>query len=458
MLARLGLLISGVFRRVMPDPFALAVLLTFLVAALALALTPATPAQLVEAWASESGVWSLLRFSMQMALILVTGYAVASSPPVARLTTRLASLPRSGAGAAALVAVLATGTGVLNWGLGLIVGAIAAREVGLAMEAKGVRAHYPLLAAAGYLGMVVWHGGLSGSAPLKVTKLAEMRDIFGATPPIDPIPLDRTLFGPMNLFVTGGLLVLLPLVMALLAPRDPSVVAPASRFGALREPVADVADDREKPALPRLLEDSPLLSWALVALIAAWGWGFYFPREGPSGIRELTPDSVNLTMLALGLLLHRTPASYVRAVERAASGAAGIILQFPLYGGIMGMMAASGLTARLAVSLAALGTVPLLPFFTFLAASVINLFVPSGGGQWAVQGPIAVRTAVDTGLDPAMMVMAVAYGDQLTNMLQPFWALPLLAITRVRARDIVGYTALAMVVAGLWMGLGLLLF
>lgn len=457
MLARLGLLISGVFRRIMPDPFALAVLLTFLVAALALALTPATPSQLLEAWASESGLWSLLRFSMQMALILVTGYAVASSPPVARLTTRLASLPSSGPGAAALVAALAMCAGVLHWGLGLIVGAIAAREVGLAMEAKGVRAHYPLLAAAGYLGMIVWHGGLSGSAPLKVTKLAEMRDIFGATPPIDPIPLDRTLFGPMNLFVTGGLLVILPVVMALLAPRDAAAVAPASSFGASREP-ADVVDDHGKPALPRLLENSPLLSWALVALIGAWAWRYYFPPAGPSGIRELTPDSVNLTMLALGLLLHRTPASYVRAVERAASGAAGIILQFPLYGGIMGMMAASGLTARLAVSLAALGTVPLLPFFTFVAAAVINLFVPSGGGQWAVQGPIAVRTAVDTGLDPAMMVMAVAYGDQLTNMLQPFWALPLLAITRVRARDIVGYTALAMVVAGVWMGLGLLLF
>ncbi len=163
-------------------------------------------------------------------------------------------------------------------------------------------------------------------------------------------------------------------------------------------------------------------------------------------------------MLALGLLLHRTPASYVRAIERAASGAAGIILQFPLYAGIMGIMAATGLTARFATSLAAFGHGSMLPLTTFFSAAVINLFVPSGGGQWAIQGPIAVRAAIDAGIDPATMVMAVAYGDQLTNMLQPFWALPLLAITKVAARDIVGYTAVAMFAGGLWIALGLLLF
>jgi short-chain fatty acids transporter len=148
----------------------------------------------------------------------------------------------------------------------------------------------------------------------------------------------------------------------------------------------------------------------------------------------------------------------VRAVERAAAGAAGINLQFPLYAGIMGIMGATGLTAVFATSLAAIGTGAILPLTTFVAAAVINLFVPSGGGQWAIQGPIAMRSAIDAGIDPAAMVMAVAYGDQLTNMLQPFWALPLLAITKVEARDIVGYTAVAMIAGGLWIALGLLLF
>ncbi|MBA2269122.1 MAG: short-chain fatty acid transporter [Chthoniobacterales bacterium] len=464
MISRLGLLISRAFRSVMPDPFVLAVVLTFATIALALLLTPTPFPKVIDAWSSDLGIWSLLKFAMQMSLILVTGYALATSPPVARLTRRLAQLPTTGANAAALVAVLATTTGVLNWGLGLIVGAVAAREVGAAMHRKGISVHYPLLAAAGYLGLMVWHGGFSGTAPLKVTRAADIAEIFGATPPISAIPLDRTLFSPMNLFITGGLLILLPLIMAALAPRDAVAIQRAESFGisdndgvvASAEPTGG-GDDR-KPLLPRLLEDTPWISWALVLLIAIWAWRYYFPGDRPSGIRELTPDTVNLTMLGFGLLLHRTPMSYVRAVERAAKGAAGIILQFPLYAGIMGIMGATGLTALFATSLAAIGTGGTLPLTTFFSAAVVNIFVPSGGGQWAIQGPIAMHSAIAAGIDPAKMVMAVAYGDQLTNMLQPFWALPLLAITKVQARDIVGYTAVAMLAGAAWIALGLLLF
>jgi short-chain fatty acids transporter len=464
MIARLGLLISRAFRSIMPDPFVLAVVLTFVTIALALLLTPTPFVQVVDAWSSDLGIWSLLKFAMQMSLILVTGYALATSPPVARLTRRLAQLPNTGATAAALVAVLATTTGVLNWGFGLIVGAVAAREVGAAMQRKGIPVHYPLLAASGYLGLMVWHGGFSGTAPLKVTRASDIAEIFGATPPIGPIPLDRTLFSPMNLFITAGLLILLPLIMAALAPRDRAAIQPADSFGIADHdspaspPPSAVSAEERKPFLPRLLEDSPLISWALVLLIAIWAWRYYFPADRPSGIRELTPDTVNLTMLGLGLLLHRSPMSYVRAVERAAKGAAGIILQFPLYAGIMGIMGATGLTALFATSLAAIGTGATLPLTTFFSAAVVNFFVPSGGGQWAIQGPIAMHSAIAAGIDPAKMVMAVAYGDQLTNMLQPFWALPLLAITRVQARDIVGYTAVAMIVGAMWIALGLLLF
>jgi short-chain fatty acids transporter len=268
----------------------------------------------------------------------------------------------------------------------------------------------------------------------------------------------------MNLFITGGLLILLPLIMAALAPRDAAAIEPAESFGIgehddpAHASEAAASGEERKPFLPRILEDTPLVSWALVLLIALWAWRYYFPATGPSGIRELTPDTVNLTMLGLGLLLHRTPMSYVRAVERAAKGAAGIILQFPLYAGIMGIMGATGLTALFATSLAAAGTGGTLPLTTFFSAAVVNIFVPSGGGQWAIQGPIAMHSAITAGIDPAKMVMAVAYGDQLTNMLQPFWALPLLAITKVQARDIVGYTTVAMLAGAMWIAVGLLLF
>ena len=460
MIARLGLLISGVFRRIMPDPFVLAVLLTFLVAALALVLTPTSPGAVISSWASDAGFWSLLKFAMQMALILVTGHAVASSPPVARLLRRLADRPSTQRGAVALVTVLACATGMINWGLGLIVGAVAAREVGLAMRRKGVPTHYPLLCASGYLGLMIFHGGLSASAPLKVTRAKEIADIFGPGAPIGPMSLDTTLLSPLNLFVTGGLLLLLPLLMVALAPTDASriVEAPPPRpvVPAATEPVDGF--DEPKPRGIRLLEDTPLVSFLFALLIAAWAWRFYFPADGPSGARELTPDSLNLTMLLAGLLLHRTPANYVRAIDEAAAGCSGIILQFPIYAGIMGIMHASGLTALLSNAFASIGTAATLPLTTFYSACVVGLLVPSGGAQWAVQGPIAMHAAVQAGVPPQGMVMAIAYGDELANMLQPFWALPLLAITGVRARDVVGYTAIAMGLGLVWASIGLLLF
>ncbi len=474
MFSRIGIAISAGFRKTAPDPFVLAILLTALTIGLAIWLTESSATDLVDYWAGSApagnaGIWTLLAFGMQMCLILVTGHALASSPPVAALLRGLSSLPRTGPQAAALVAAIAAGLGVLNWGLGLIAGALVARQVGIVMAKRGVPVHYPLLAAAGYVGLLVWHGGFSGSAPLKVTTTAQINDIFGSDPPIDSIPLTDTILSPMNLVITGGLLIIAPLLMAMLTPKDTSVIEPIDRFTSIDDKSGSHDDDDEtadvpvresesKPLLPRLLEDTPIVSLVLVALVGWWAWTYYFPEEGSSGITALTPDTVNLTMLMLGLLLHGTPMRYANAISDAARACAGIILQFPLYAGIMQVMKYSGLTALLAEQITASTNETTLPLATFASAGLVNLFVPSGGGQWAVQGPIAMQAAVDAGVSPAKMVMAVSYGDQLTNMLQPFWALPLLAITGCKARDIVGYTALLMLIAAAWIVLWLLIF
>ena len=449
-------MLCAVFRRAAPDPFVLAVLLTIITLILALTLTDVGLPGAIAAWSGDTGLWSagMLRFAMQMCLILITGHALASSPPITRSLTWLASKPRTPTQAVVFVAATAMLLAILNWGLGLIAGAIMARRVGLAMDRKGVKVHYPILAASGYLGMMVWHGGFSGSAPLKVTKAREITDIFGPNPPIEPIALSQTILSPMNLIITGGLIVLSLGVMVLMHPRDGHITA--SDHGVTPEvtpPPAATADD--KPLIPRLLEDTPMLSIVLVAMMGVWAWRYYFPGVGQSGVYELTPDAVNMTMLMAGLILHGTPMRYVRAVEEAIGGCAGIVLQFPLYAGIMGLMHESGLTRLLAEGIASASNATTLPLMTFISAGVVNLFVPSGGGQWAVQGPIAMQSAVTSGVDPAKMVMSVAYGDQLTNMLQPFWALPLLAVTRVKARDIVGYTAVAMVLGSAWISLWL---
>lgn len=462
MLSRLGLLISRLFHRIVPDPFIIAILLTFLTAALALGLgfrsSDATlssrAATLADAWGS--GIWDLLKFGMQMCLILVTGHALASSRPVRRLLSRLAGLPRTGAQAAALVALVACLAGVLNWGLGLIVGAILARDAGRSAHARGIPVHYPLLAAAGYMGLLVFHGGLSASAPLAMSTPAnahavlrpEHLEILRG----QAIPLDQTLGSTLNLVVTGGLILGLPILFALLAPRRPEDCLPPTGPTSLDFAASSAADPSDRPGpIPDWLERTPWLVWGLAALLALAVARFIL-NQGPARIGL---DQVNAAMFALGLLCHGSARSYLVALEEAAAGCAGIIIQFPIYAGIMAMMSVSGLTLLLSEGMTAGATKSTMPALTFFAATLVGLFVPSGGAQWSIQGPVALRSGLDMGVDPGAMVMAVAYGDQLANMLQPFWALPLLAITGVRARDIVGYTAIAMAAAGLWTTLGL---
>ncbi|MCB9838469.1 MAG: short-chain fatty acid transporter [Phycisphaeraceae bacterium] len=468
MLSRIGDRIARVFRASAPDPFVLAVALTALTLVLALTIGRQADgsrwalSDVAAFWSADTGVWAFLKFAMQMCLILVTGHALAASPPMARAINALADIPRTGAQACALVAFVAATLGVLNWGLGLIAGALIARDVGRALHRRGVRAHYPVIAASGYVGLMVWHGGFSGTAPLKMTTMPDVIDVLkpALAEQVGVVPLTQTILSPLNLVTTGGLVAIACLVMAMLHPKRDNTGAALESFATFHPdpaPSTPSADD-DKGALPRLLEDTPIASVFLIALIALWAWKYYFPAQSPSGITRLSPDTVNLTMLMLGLALHGTPARYVAAVNDAATGCAGIILQFPLYAGIMGMMNASGLTAQLATGIASASSQSTLPIYTFLSAGVINFFIPSGGGQWGVQGPIAMQSALDAGVAPAKMILAVAYGDQLTNMLQPFWALPLLAITGVRARDIVGYTAVLMAIAMLWIIACLLLF
>ena len=465
-ISNLGLALSRGFRRTAPEPFVLAILLTLVAALLALSLgdfpgkdTETSSAEaLLDAWRSGDGLWKFLAFGMQMCLVLVTGHALASSRPVAAGIRRLAALPTGAPAAAVLVALVAMLAALVNWGLGLIVGALLARDVGRALKARGVRVHAPLLAAAGYSAMVVWHGGLSGSAPLTMTTVEGAAKVLPA-PSIAAMQagggeamlgLDQTLFSPLNLVATGGALVLVALMFWMLTPRGvtDSIVEPADAED------TDAAPASEERGFPAWLDRSPWLAW-LIGLAFIGGVVRY---AGVSGLGRVGLNEINGAMLGIGLLAHGSTRSYVRAVEDGARACSGVILQFPLYAGIMGMLAASGLISKFAGWSASVGGESLTPIMTYLSAGVVNLFVPSGGGQWGIQGPIALEAGAAAGVSPAKMVLAVAYGDQLTNMLQPFWALPLLAITGQKARDIVGYTAVVMVAAGLWFGACLLLF
>ncbi|MBX3377349.1 MAG: short-chain fatty acid transporter [Phycisphaeraceae bacterium] len=463
MISRLGLWIARVFRGVVPDPFVIAVLLTVLTAALAVAFgdwggrsVPERGAALLDSWRGGSGLWKLMDFAMKMCLILVTGHALADATVVRRGLRKLAGVPRTTAGAAAMVGFAACVCAVVNWGLGLIAGAILAREVGRAFRSRGQAVHYPLIVAAGYTGLMVWHGGLSGSAPLSMTSKVEAAKVLPASAMAGlgdvPVPLSASLFSGMNLVVTGGLLVIVPVMLALLAPkRAEDCASPPVGL----DLAAGDEDGREAgpSTVPDRLERSALVMLLLALPLAAATWRFVQQRS----LMEFGLNEFIAAMLMAGLVLHGSLRSYGKSAEEAAKGCAGIILQFPLYAGIMAMMEASGLARMMAEAIASAGGARLTPVLTFVAAAVTNLFVPSGGGQWAVQGPIALQSGMAAGVPMGKMVMSVAYGDQLTNMLQPFWALPLLAITGAKARDIVGYCAVVMVAGGVWIGVWLVL-
>ncbi len=460
MIQRIGSMVTAVFRRIVPDPLVIAIVLTIgvFIAAVVWGRFPEEvggpidrSVWLLDAWRGGSGLWKLLAFAMQMCLILLGGHILAEAPPVRRILRRIADIPRSASAAAALVGVVAMVLGIANWGLGLIGGAVLARETGRSLARRGITAHYPLLAAAGYTGLLVWHGGFSGSAPLTMTTTAGAEKVLPkAMVGADTLaPLNATILSPSNLLITGGLLFIVPMLLWLMSPKQN--VQTIAAF--LPDETSETNKRSSIDTFPDWLNHTRLMTTllGLALLSAAIGSTIHH------GIDRLGLNDVIMYLLAAALLVQQSPESFMQAAARAAAGCAGIIVQFPLYAGIMGLMVASGLVQILTSGMLELASPETLEFWTMVSAGIVNLLVPSGGGQWAVQGPIALSAAQEAGIGTGPMVMAVAYGDELTNMLQPFWALPLLAVTGVRARDIVGYTAMVMVVAGGWISLWLLL-
>jgi short-chain fatty acids transporter len=445
--ARLGVRARHGFGRVVPEPFVVAIVLTILVMFAAMAAGRG-PVDIVRDWSRPTGLWALLVFAMQMSLMLVLGTALAEAPAVRRGLARVVSWTQSPRSLIGLVAFVAIALALINWSLGIIGGALVAREAGRQARVRGWTLHYPLVCAAGYSGLMAWHGGLSGSAPLKGTRSQDMVEVLGSqlAARVGTIPLSESLFSPLNLWVSCGLLVLGPLVFMALTPAagaDPEA-RPAPDESTLPRYV-DVIEAPPK-TLVESVERSPLVIWALIIPMAA----AFVVHVFDEGLLRVDFNTVNLGLWCAAMVLHGRPGPFLRACEGGIRGCTGIVLQFPLYAGIMGMMGGAGLTEALTEAITAAGAGAFV-IVAFVSAGFLNLLVPSGGGQWTVQGPILMAGALELGIEPGHAMMAMAYGDQWTNMLQPFWALPLLSITGVRARDIIGYTSLWMIVGGVWM-------
>ncbi len=424
-------------QKYLPDPFLFAVILTFIVFLMGLSVAKNSFMEMIQHWGN--GFWGLLSFSMQMALVLVTGYTLASSPPFRKVLGAIAGAVKSPAQAVIVTNFIALVAAWINWGFGLVIGALIAKE--MAKKVKG--ADYRLLIAAGYIGFLVWHAGFSGSIPLTIaTEGHFLQETIGL------IPTSETIFAGFNMIPMLIILITMPIVTRFMMPPKELTVTIDPEL--LKEaPLATIPED---PTPADKLENSMLISM-IVGIMGLIFIVYYFATKGFA----LNLDIVNFIFLFLAIICHGTPRRFLNAIAEAAKGAAGIILQFPFYAGIMGMMTGSGLAAIISDWFVSISTDTTFPFFTFLSAGLVNLFVPSGGGQWAVQGPIMIPAGIELGVSSAKTAMAIAWGDAWTNMIQPFWALPALGIAGLGAKDIMGYCLVALIYSGIIISLAFLI-
>lgn len=425
---------NRLMQRFMPDPFLLVILLTFFVCGLALIFTNSTPVQILEYWGG--GFWSLLAFSMQMVLIIVTGHVMASSPFFKKQLGTLANLPKTPGQAIILVTVIALIACWINWGFGLIIGALFAKEI--AAKVEGV--DYRLLIASAYSGFIIWSGGLSGSVALTIATPDHFTEHL-----IGVVPTSETIFSAFNLVILAGLFILVPIINRLMVPPkdkafiiDPALLEDKDFFEAgSKEPAVLTPADR--------LENSQILS-LLIGLLGIAFLVYYFVKNGFA----LNLDIVNFLFLFIGIILHKTPRQFLKAVTDSVKSASGIIIQFPFYAGLMGIVSASGLAGVLSNAFISISNEHTFHLFTLWSAGLVNFFVPSGGGQWAVQAPVMLEAAQNLDVSLPKTAMAVAWGDAWTNMIQPFYALPALAIAGLKAKDIMGYGLVIMLITGVF--------
>lgn len=428
---------NNFFKKYFPSPFGIAILLSFLTFFLALFFTNTESnianyiPKLGEFWFNGMFKSSLLAFTLHMMLILVLGHVIALTSTFQKIINIALKYCSNTVSSVFIITFLTILVSLFNWGLGLIFGAIFARKIGEHFQAKNKKVNYSLIVASAYVGLMVWHGGLSGSAPLTVAG-----NNHSLVEQMGTISLSETVFSKMNLFVVLCLLIIVPTVMSFVAKKSKNEKVPLLT----KEKKSKIETTESTPV--NLLEKTKFLGIFLGSIIILLFIYLSIKKvnSGTSIFSVLNLSTTNLMLLGLALLLHGSIKNFLKAIDESIGDVSGILIQFPLYFGIMGLMQESGLATMIAKSMTETANEFTLPIYTYISAGIVNIFVPSGGGQWQIQGPIIIETAKASGTSLAKMIMALAYGDQLTNMIQPFWALPLLGITGLKAKDILPYT------------------
>lgn len=436
--ARLALALTAWTERWLPDAFIFALLATVLVVGAAWGVTGTSIGGIVDAWGR--GFWELIPFTLQMALIIITGHVLATSPPMQRLIRAIAGWPTSPRGAVALVTVFALTTSWVNWGFSLIFSAVLALEVARRVEGVDYRA----LAAASFLGLgSVWAQGLSGSAALQMATAGalqpQIRDIVahGGLVSGGIIPFAQTIFLWQSLVSVVVEIAVVTSVMWLATP-------PRGRGRTAAQLGIDLGD-ASRPAVATAVrtpgawfEQSPLLMWLTVMLGGTYLARYFAQASEP--LNAINLNVLNLAFLLVGFLLHGTPARLMHAVQAATPAVWGVILQFPFYAGIAGIITATHLNDQLAAMFVRLSTAASFPAVVALYSAVLGVFVPSGGSKWVIIAPYVMDAAHTLKVHLGWVVAAYDLGEALANLIQPFWMLPILGLFRLSARDVMGYT------------------
>jgi short-chain fatty acids transporter len=428
--------------RWMPDPLVVAIILTFICIAAAILFTDFGLASSVDAWGSS--FWNLLAFTMQMVLILGLGHVVAHTRPVYRALVYLADLVKSAPMAYGGIAFVAGVGGLFSWGVALIVPAVLSRVIAASCQRRNIKVHFPLLVASGWVGASTSMQGLSASIPLTINTPGHFLESQ-----IGLISLSATIFSIWSLSIVFTKLCMIPLVVSRLGP-DATDIREMPPLLIRAEKVANSSDAPTTPS--ERIENARIVTIALAAL-----GGFYIVMHFKNG-GGLNLNTINMIFLVLGLALTDSPRHYLQLLGNAGRVIAPFLIQYPLYAGIMGIIAVSGLGEIFVNGFVSISTADTLPVWTFLSAGFLNLFIPSAGGQWAVQGPIAVEAALQLGTDIPRIAMAVTLGESWTNAIQPLYAIPVLAVAGLHIRDVVGYGVIICMLNGTIYLTGLLFF
>ena len=426
MFNKLANAMSAFVKKFLPDAFVIAIVLTLLTMILGMVVEGKNLAEMIGFWGG--GFWTFLSFAMQMALVLVTGIVLADIPIVHKALDKIASLPKTPAQAYIMTFLISTAAYYINWGLAVVVGAIFARAIHKRMK----NVHFPLLIAAAYVATATFPGGLSSSIPLLIATPGHfLEETIGL------VPTSETIFHYSNVVILIGIIIAAVVSIKLMTPKEAVVIDSVEEAAEKMEPEEIISTPAQK------IENS----FILALLIGAAGL-FYVIKHFISG-GGLNLNIINMAFLSLGIILHGSPIKVANAFKDAGFVVTPIMLQFPFYAGIMGMLSGSGLAATMATGFVTFATVKTLPVFTYWASGLVNILAPSAGGQWGIQGPIQIQAGLELGVKPSVIAMAVAWGDAWTNTIQPFWALPILSLAGLKIRDIMGYC----IIIGLSMGI-----